>query len=70
MNPWQLTPQQTNALLLAGEGYTAKEIGRAMGVSFKTVECYLGRARLRMGARNTTHAAVIFAVQAKQQEET
>ena len=52
-----LSERETQCLLLAGQGLTAKEIARRVGtITDQTVETYLRRAREKVGAMNTAHA--------------
>lgn len=56
---FNLTPSETTALTLAARGYSMRESASAQRLSAETVKRHLGMARLKLGARNTTHAAVI-----------
>lgn len=57
--PTDLTPAQLKALALYAEGRTYSEIAKIHGSSPDTVRTHLNKARAILGARNTTHAAVI-----------
>jgi DNA-binding CsgD family transcriptional regulator len=46
----------SHCLSLAASGRVAKQMAAALGVSEKTVELYLARARRKLGARTTTQA--------------
>lgn len=52
----RLTPRELEALILTADGKTAKEIGRRLGISDRTVEAYLVSARHKLGAENTVKA--------------
>lgn len=49
-----LTPRQTEILRLVAYGKTTKEIGRALGISPKTVEFHRARLMQRIGVRDVT----------------
>lgn len=52
----RLSPREMEALILTADGKSAKEIGRALGISDRTVEAYLLSARHKLGAENTVKA--------------
>lgn len=54
-----LTPPERQALTFAARGYSTKETALELGKSAETVKAQLGIARLKLGARNSTHAVVI-----------
>ena len=49
-----LTPRQTEILRLVANGRTTKEIGRALGISPKTVEFHRARLMQRIGVHDVT----------------
>lgn len=51
-----LSRREYETLNMYLEGLTRKEIARAMGISFWTVDTYLERARQKLGARNMREA--------------
>jgi DNA-binding CsgD family transcriptional regulator len=53
-----LSDRERQALELAAEGATTREIAARMGVADTTVNSLLRSARQRLGARNRRHAAV------------
>lgn len=55
-----LTTRQLQILHLAALGYRNADIAEELGISFKTVVYHLGRARERLGARNTKEAVAII----------
>jgi DNA-binding NarL/FixJ family response regulator len=55
-----LTPRQAQVLTLVAEGYADKEIGRRLGLSPWTIKTHVSMLIDRLGARNRTHAAVMF----------
>lgn len=57
----QLSDMQRQCLRLAAEGRSSKEIGPMLGLSHNTVDQYLHRARVILGAENRREAARIFA---------
>jgi DNA-binding NarL/FixJ family response regulator len=55
-----LTPRQAQILTLVAEGYADKEIGKQLGLSPWTIKTHVSMLMDRLGARNRTHAAVMF----------
>lgn len=55
----RLSPREMEALILAADGKSAKEIGRKLRISGRTVEAYLLSARHKLGAANTVKAIAI-----------
>lgn len=55
-----LTDRETDVMRLICEGLTAQGVGEALGISSRTVEIHRSNARLKLGARNQTQAAVLF----------
>ena len=56
-----LTPRQREILRLVADGYSAKEIAAALGISSRTVEFHKSRIRDKLGIRSTarlTHYAI------------
>lgn len=47
-----LSPRQLDCALLMTEGYTAKEIGKALALSHRTVEEYIDTLKLKFEAKN------------------
>lgn len=58
-----LSPSETRALERAAYGDTTEQIAQEMALSFETVKTYQARARLKLGARNTTNAVAIAITQ-------
>ncbi len=54
--PNPLSPREQEALRLAGEGLSAKEVARRLGLSPGTVRNLLSEAYLKLGARNRLEA--------------
>lgn len=50
-----LSPRQLDCALLMTEGYTAKEIGKALALSHRTVEEYIDVLKLKFEAKNRLH---------------
>lgn len=46
--------------LIVDEGVCAKEIARRLGIAAKTVHAFLERIRDKLGAKNSTQAALIW----------
>lgn len=59
MHDAHLTQPELAALKLTARGYSTRETAGALRKSPETVKAQLGLARLKLGARNTTHAVVI-----------
>ncbi len=51
-----LSPRQSACLHLAAQGLTSQEIGERLGISFRTVDQYIGEACERLGVRSRIHA--------------
>lgn len=52
----KLAPREMEALILTADGKSAKDIGRRLNISPRTVEAYLLSARHKLGAENTVKA--------------
>lgn len=66
----QLTEHQLRLLTLAASGMTHPEIAQVFRIDHKSVRYQLRRARLKLGAKNTTHAVYIaFCDKSRQEEE-
>lgn len=57
------SPHQRRALRLVATGHTVEQTARAMHLSRSAVEKLLARARVKLGARNVTHAVYLAAKQ-------
>jgi len=55
-----LSPQEERIILRCGAGLTDKEIGREMGISPHTVRTHVNSAKAKLGAKNKTHAVMLF----------
>jgi DNA-binding CsgD family transcriptional regulator len=55
-----MTDRETQVMRLICDGLTAQGIGEALGISSRTVEIHRRTAIIKLGARNQTHAAVLF----------
>lgn len=55
-----LSPQEERIILRCGDGLTDKEIGREMEISPHTVRTHINSARTKLGAKNKTHAVILF----------
>lgn len=57
----ELTEMQAKVMhLMSQDGSTSKEIGRILGVSYKTIDAHAEVAIRKLGARNRTHAALMW----------
>jgi len=55
-----MTKREREVMQLVCEGLPAQEIGDRLGISSRTVEVHRRSAIMKLGARNQTHAAVLF----------
>jgi LuxR family quorum sensing-dependent transcriptional regulator len=55
----QLTQRELELLALFADGQRGKEVARSMGITVETVKTYSAMVRLKMRAKNTTHAVAI-----------
>ena len=55
-----MTKREREVMQCVCEGLTGQEIGERLGLSSRTVEVHRRNAVLKLGARNQTHAAVLF----------
>ena len=65
----QLTEYQLRLLTLAAKGMTYPEIGQVLGIDPNTVRNQLRDARLKLGAKNTSHAVYIASCDKSRLEE-
>ncbi|GLY27173.1 response regulator transcription factor [Kineosporia sp. NBRC 101731] len=56
--PPPLSPRETDVLLLVAKGMANKQIGRALGISERTVKVHLGNVFRRIGVQDRTSAAL------------
>lgn len=62
----QLTDREEQVLLLLGEGFGLREIGKRLRISHWTVKSHRDSARRKLGARSQTQAvAMIIAARAR-----
>lgn len=54
----QLSPREVQALRLVARGLANKQIGRALGITERTVKVHLGNAYRRIGVNDRTSAAM------------
>src|SRR3546814_7664367 len=54
----RLHPRPRDCVMLAGCGYSNKQIARALGLTPRTVDCYLTEARRLFGAHDRTTLVV------------
>lgn len=55
-----LSPQEERIILKCAAGLTDKEIGRELDLSPHTVRTHINSAKAKLGARNKTHAVMLF----------
>jgi len=56
----ELTPREREVAMLTCQGQTSKEIGRALGLSFRTVEAHRARLLEKFAARNLAELVAKF----------
>lgn len=64
-----LSERQAECLRLAAQGYTSKQIARAIGISPSTVDNHISAAVDRLGARNRIDAARFMLREASSESE-
>lgn len=62
-NPNRLTPKQIECLTRVAEGMTSKEIARDLGISARTVDDHVEKARIKLNASTRLRAAATFRAQ-------
>ncbi|KUO64582.1 MAG: hypothetical protein APF80_01990 [Alphaproteobacteria bacterium BRH_c36] len=55
-----LSPQEERIILRCADGLTDKEIGRELAISPHTVRTHINSAKAKLGAKNKTHAVILF----------
>lgn len=55
-----LSPKEVEVITLTALGYSDKEIGVKLNIAYGTVRNHIDRAVLKLGARNRTHAVMIY----------
>lgn len=56
----RLSPKETDVITLVASGYSDKEIGIRLNISYGTVRDYIDKIVLKTHARNRTHAAILY----------
>ncbi len=51
-----LNEKEIEVIRYIAMGCTAKEIGKYMGLEFRTIEVYVGKLKRKLAARNIAHA--------------
>jgi len=59
--PSRVTPREREVFVLAAQGYTAKEIGKSLGISPRTVEAHRRHIKDKLGLNNQSEL-VLYAV--------
>ncbi|MBP3923922.1 helix-turn-helix transcriptional regulator [bacterium] len=57
-----LSPKEKEVLTLVARGYSDKEIGVSLNLTYGTVRTYVDRSIYKLNARNRTNAAVIYSL--------
>jgi FixJ family two-component response regulator len=60
MNPWKLSAREETVLTTLSKVGTAKLAAKEIGISFRTVEIYLRRARDKMQTQSTLIAVLMW----------
>jgi DNA-binding NarL/FixJ family response regulator len=55
-----ISPKEVEVLTLAALGYSDKEIGVKLNISYGTVRNHIDKIILKLHARNRTHAVLIY----------
>ena len=55
-----LSPKEVKILTFVALGYSDKEIGQKLKISYGTVRTYVDRVILKLRAQNRTHAVIIY----------
>jgi DNA-binding NarL/FixJ family response regulator len=55
-----ISPKEVEVLTLAALGYSDKEIGVKLKISYGTVRNHIDKIILKLNARNRTHAVLIY----------
>jgi DNA-binding NarL/FixJ family response regulator len=56
----KLSPKELDVLALVALGYSDKEIGTKMKISYGTVRSHVDKIVLKLGARNRANAVFIY----------
>lgn len=56
---WPLTERHETILMMLADGFTQREIGEELGISWQTVRWHTGRLRERLGAHTNCQAVAI-----------
>ena len=51
-----LSVREIQIIRYTAKGYTAKEIAKALGLEYRTVEIYVSNIRKKLAAKNIAHA--------------
>ncbi|MCT4501797.1 helix-turn-helix transcriptional regulator, partial [Pseudomonas sivasensis] len=54
----QLTPREAEVLEQISVGLSSKEVGRMLGISYRTVELHRARLLQKLGVRNSTELLI------------
>lgn len=61
-----LSPKELEVMTLVALGYSDKEIGVELNISYGTVRSHIDRAVLKLRAQNRTHAVMIYKLKNKE----
>jgi DNA-binding CsgD family transcriptional regulator len=56
----KLTPREKECLILCLKGKTAKESGKVLQISFRTVEEYINNLKVKLGCRHKRELYALF----------
>lgn len=55
----KLSSREVEILEYTAQGFTAKEIGKSIGIGYRSVEIYMARIKKKLGAKNVAHVIYI-----------
>ena len=59
MHGWHLTPRERMVILSFAVGMTGQQTAEVLGIKYQTVKTLSSRARMKLGAKTTTHAVYL-----------
>lgn len=60
-----LTSKEIEVLTLVALGYSDKQIGKKLKITYGTVRNHIDKAILKLNAQNRTHAAIVYKMKNK-----
>lgn len=65
-NKQKLSKRQVEVITLIALGYSDKQIGTKLGISYGTVRGHIGKITAKLGAQNRTQAVLNYKLQNKE----